>query len=466
MRCGSEQLPLRSNGVMKHLQTDKTARKPGIRNHLSHCLCQLLFLTLAAVLCFPLPAWAEPPLAQTQTQEKAQPAQTKQRQTGTGAETETKAAAHPETETETETKAEANAETAAKADTKDAQTQAYWDEVAQVQKGIRQRNILKYGMTPIYGQDIQDGVYPVEAVSNSKYFKIADAKLTVTEGSMSARITIPSMSYLYVYPGSGAQAGADPDHRIGFQEEGGQTVFTIPVEALNKEIDCAAYSKARKKWYDRKLVFNAASLPEDAIRFPVPDYELIADAIKAYGNEDEAYLAQLDAQDSLIPAAGDEEDPDAFLLTGKPEPVTVDYPDGEYSIEVNMLGGSGRASISSPTLLIVRGGKAYARLLWSSTHYDYMLLGSTRFDNLTKDGGNSTFEIPIPVMDQTIPVIADTTAMGDPIEIRYELSFYSATIGSKGNIPQEAAKKVLIIAALILGFGWILDYLVKKKRKA
>ena len=56
-------------------------------------------------------------------------------------------------------------------------------------------------------------------------------------------------------------------------------------------------------------------------------------------------------------------------------------------------------------------------------------------------------------MDETMPVIADTTAMGDPVEIRYELSFYSMTIGPKGNIPQEAAKKVLIITASILVFG-------------
>ena len=115
--------------------------------------------------------------------------------------------------------------------------------------------------------------------------------------------------------------------------------------------------------------------------------------------------------------------------------------------------------------MIVRDGKAYARLLWSSTYYDYMIVGDEVFYNLTKDGGNSVFEIPIVAFDESFPVIADTTAMGDPVEIRYELSFYSMTIGPKGNIPQEAAKKVLIIALVIISAGGVLNFLLKKKKE-
>jgi hypothetical protein len=130
-----------------------------------------------------------------------------------------------------------------------------------------------------------------------------------------------------------------------------------------------------------------------------------------------------------------------------------------------MTGGSGRASISSPTLLIIRDGKAYARLLWSSAHYDYMILEDTVYYNLSDDGGNSSFEIPITAMDEGIPVIADTTAMGDPVEIEYTLTFYAESIGDKGMIPQEAAKKVLLVAAVIIVLGGVLNWLLKKKRK-
>ena len=51
----------------------------------------------------------------------------------------------------------------------------YWEEVAGVQQNIRHRDILKYGMTPIYANDIQNGTYPIEAVSDSQYFKIREA---------------------------------------------------------------------------------------------------------------------------------------------------------------------------------------------------------------------------------------------------------------------------------------------------
>ena len=33
-----------------------------------------------------------------------------------------------------------------------------------------------------------------------------------------------------------------------------KNVFEIPVEALDKGIECAAYSKKKETWYDRTLV--------------------------------------------------------------------------------------------------------------------------------------------------------------------------------------------------------------------
>ena len=51
--------------------------------------------------------------------------------------------------------------------------------------------------------------------------------------------------------------------------------------------------------------------------------------------------------------------------------------------------------MSSPTWLIIREGKAYARLLWSSAYYDYMIVDDVTYPNETTDGTNSTFTIPI-----------------------------------------------------------------------
>ena len=262
---------------------------------------------------------------------------------------------------------------------------------------IRARKLGSYGMVPIYARDIEDGVYEVGVASTSPFFKIVRAELTVAGDAMRADIEIGSDSYRWVYMGdmAAAQAAAERDWISG-EATGTGTVFTIPVPALNAPFECAAYSRARQRWYDRQLLIDAADLPDGALAFALPDYALAQKALLAYE----------------APGEPTEGGPDK--RGEAPRPVAVSMPDGEYSVEVNLAGGSGRASVSSPTLLTVRDGHAWARLLWSSPYYDYMLIGGARYENLTVDGGNSTFEIPVTAMDAPMEVIADTTPWETP----------------------------------------------------
>ncbi|MDO4344047.1 MAG: hypothetical protein Q4C50_04510 [Eubacteriales bacterium] len=144
--------------------------------------------------------------------------------------------------------------------------------------------------------------------------------------------------------------------------------------------------------------------------------------------------------------------------------VKLDMPDGEYSIEVDLAGGSGKASVVSPTILTVQEGKAYARIEWSSANYDYMIVASQKYLNASAEGGNSVFDIPVTAMDEGMSVIADTTAMGTPHEINYTLTFYSETIGAKSQMPREAAKRVVAVALAIIIGGGILNHFVNKRR--
>lgn len=139
--------------------------------------------------------------------------------------------------------------------------------------------------------------------------------------------------------------------------------------------------------------------------------------------------------------------------------------DGEYSVSLDMEGGSGKAFITSPALMTVKDGSAYVRLEWSSPNYDYMLVDGEKYLNTSEEGVNSAFEIPVLCWDEEMRVIADTTAMGTPHEIEYTLVFYSDSIGSKGQLPQEAAKRVVAMSLVIIVGGGILDYYVKKKRR-
>lgn len=137
--------------------------------------------------------------------------------------------------------------------------------------------------------------------------------------------------------------------------------------------------------------------------------------------------------------------------------------DGAYCVDVTMTGGSGKASVVSPAAMDIKNGEAFAELIWSSANYDYMLVDGSRFDNLAEEGMNSRFYVPITCWDAPMEVVADTTAMGKPIEIHYQLTFYADSVADRSELPQDAAIRVLYMAAAIIVVGGILNYWIKKK---
>ena len=102
-----------------------------------------------------------------------------------------------------------------------------------------------------------------------------------------------------------------------------------------------------------------------------------------------------------------------------------------YTIAVTLEGGSGKASIQSPCTLTVADGKMTATIVWSSSHYDYMLVDGERCDVLSTENG-STFEIPVAALDTPLAVVGDTTAMSTPHEIDYALTFDASSAEVNG----------------------------------
>ena len=100
--------------------------------------------------------------------------------------------------------------------------------------------------------------------------------------------------------------------------------------------------------------------------------------------------------------------------------------DGDYTVEVTLSGGSGRASIESPCHVTISGGQATATIIWSSPFYEYMLVGNARYEPV-QESGNATFEIPV-VFDEDIDVSASTVAMSQPHLVDYTLHFNSKTL--------------------------------------
>ena len=130
-----------------------------------------------------------------------------------------------------------------------------------------QDGTLVYSMTPVYPEDVEEGEYEPDVISDSRFFKIIRSELNNKDGRMEAVITISSTSYAYVFQGTAEQAAAaDKSEWIAADEKDGYGSFALSVEALNKEIPCAAYSKKKQKWYDRNIVFLADSLPEGSVK--------------------------------------------------------------------------------------------------------------------------------------------------------------------------------------------------------
>ena len=118
----------------------------------------------------------------------------------------------------------------------------------------------------IYADQLVDGSYEIEVDSSASMFRVVKCVLTVENGTMTAAMTMSGQGYGYVYMGTSKEADQDTEENfIPFElDENGGKVFTVPVEALNMELDCAAWSIRKEKWYDRVLVFESALLPAEA----------------------------------------------------------------------------------------------------------------------------------------------------------------------------------------------------------
>lgn len=255
-------------------------------------------------------------------------------------------------------------------------------QVASADEMVTPEDVVEEGMEPIYGTSLKDGVYQVTVDSSSSMFKITECALTVKEGTMTAVMTMHGTGYLKLYMGTGEEAtkASEEDYIPVVEASDGTHTFEVPVEALDMGIPCTAFSKKKEKWYDRILVFRADSLPQDAF------------------------------EEGTVTTVED-----------------LKLEDGLYTVEVQLGGGSGRASVESPAALRVEDGKAYATIVWSSSNYDYMKVNDEKFELISNEG-NSSFEIPVSGFDWKMAVLADTTAMSTPHEIEYTLYFDSATI--------------------------------------
>ena len=226
---------------------------------------------------------------------------------------------------------------------------------------------------------LPDGVYTAEFDTDSGMFHANEAcngmgTLTVENGQMTFHVSLASKKIVNLYVGMAADAEANKadwllptTDTVTYSDGTSEEVYgyDIPVAAVDQDFQLALLG-TKGKWYDHTVsIRNAQPKTEEAAEIPA---------------------------------------------------------DGEYSVNVTLEGGSGRATVESPAALTVADGKMTAVILWSSPNYDYMIVDGEKYLP-TNTEGNSTFEIPVSALGTPLAVTADTVAMSTPHEIEYTLTF-------------------------------------------
>lgn len=242
--------------------------------------------------------------------------------------------------------------------------------------------------------ELEDGVYIADFNTDSTMFhanEMCDGKgtLTVKDGQMTIHVSLPSKTILNLYSGLAEDAQKDGavlleptvdviDYNDGTTDE--VHGFDIPVPYLDDEYDVALIGK-KGVWYDHKVSVSNPELKEDEAK-----------------------------ENHIEEAAG-------YVYIG------------DHTIEVDLEGGSGKATITSPAQVkTLDDGSKTVLVEWSSPNYDYMLVGGEKYLPVSLEGENSIFEIPVADFDEPLEVIADTVAMSKPHEVEYTLIFHSDTI--------------------------------------
>lgn len=230
------------------------------------------------------------------------------------------------------------------------------------------------------GEVLEDGVYTAEFDTDSSMFHVNEANdgkgvLTVKDGQMTIHVSLASKKIVNLFAGlaedaekDGAQLLEPTTDTVTYSDGMTEEVngFDIPVPAIGEEFDVALLG-TKGKWYDHKV----------SVKNPVKE----------------------DAQEA-----------------------DLGLEDGEYTADVVLEGGSGRATVESPANLVVKDGEVTATIVWSSPNYDYMIVDGEKYEPVNIEG-NSTFEIPVDGFDSPMEVVADTVAMSEPHEIEYTLTF-------------------------------------------
>ena len=299
---------------------------------------------------------------------------------------------------------------------------------------------------------VADGIYSMDVTSSSSMFKVVDCILTAKDGKMSAVLTLSGTGYGYLYMGTKEEAAsAEQSSWISYQvNEEGKYTYTVPVEALDKEIAVAAYSIKKGIWYDRTLTFQSETMKKIA-DLNSTDSNNKGDSGNTGNNGNTGNsgttggsnnTGNTGTNNSAFPGGSvpgtnsgktdgndgkadnvSKYESDTSGSTSHVDSGTT-LKDGVYTPDrFTWSGGTGKVQITCNKVTI-QDGQAYATLVFSSDHYQYVKANGNTYYT-TKGGGAATVVIPV-ALNQNNKILGMTDKMSVAHEIEYTIFIYLA----------------------------------------
>ena len=259
-----------------------------------------------------------------------------------------------------------------------------------------------------------DGTYTIPAETDQRMFYIVSdegsgrtAVLTVKDGQMTAAFSLTGTGYDKAYMGKVEDVtDADASQISGYTVQNGYYTYTVSVSELDRKLEIAMHAVKSGKWFQHTIIFYSSKEAKERI-------------------EKEQNQNQ-------------EEKPDSDKNTNNSGNKTSDknntktqsgLTDGTYTPDqFSWSGGSGRLAYIACDKIIVKKGKAYATIRFSSPSYDKVQAGGSTYANTGST--ESTFTIPI-TLNANNTISARTVAMSAPHWVEYTIYPYLAEVGKE-----------------------------------
>jgi len=276
-------------------------------------------------------------------------------------------------------------------------------------------------------QKLTVGTWKVKATTDRKMFYLnpkntdpAWVILKVNKNkTMTATIVLSGEGYDYVYMGTPKQArSAGKNKWIKAKIVNGYYTFDIPVAALDKKLTITPHSWKYEHDTDPS---TDPWRPDKWIMF----YSKGAQKVK--GGTSVVPSQKKKNKEKKIEKWADAKNKGTSKVDN-----STSLKDGVYKPDkFRWSGGSGRLAYIHCTKITVKGGKAYATIVFGSSKYDSLRANGRTYSK--QGGGNSTFVIPVK-LNANNTIIGRTTAMSQPHWVEYKIFIYKAgaTAGKDG----------------------------------